>query len=49
MNGERPSCQSPIEDLRNLSEPVAFTVTDQLAAVYTALSVRLNTVARMRS
>jgi hypothetical protein len=37
-----------IEDLRDPSEPVAFTVTDPLASVYTALSDRPNTVTKVR-
>jgi ribosomal peptide maturation radical SAM protein 1 len=37
-----------IEDLRDPSEPVAFAVTDPLAAVYTALSDRPNTVAKVK-
>lgn len=37
-----------IEDLRDPSEPVAFTVTEPLASVYTALSDRPNTVAKVK-
>jgi hypothetical protein len=48
INGVWPSCQCPIEELCDPSEPVAFTVTDPLASVYTAISVRPNTVARVK-
>jgi ribosomal peptide maturation radical SAM protein 1 len=37
-----------IEDLRDPSEPVAFTVADPLASVYAALSDRPNTVAKVK-
>jgi hypothetical protein len=37
-----------IEDLRDPSEPVTFTVIDPLASVYTALSDRPNTVAKVK-
>jgi hypothetical protein len=37
-----------IEDLRDPSEPVAFTVTEPLASVYAALSDRPNTVAKVK-
>lgn len=37
-----------IEDLRDPSDPLTYTVTDPLALVYTALSDRPNTVAKVR-
>jgi ribosomal peptide maturation radical SAM protein 1 len=37
-----------IEDLRDPSEPVAFTVSEPLASAYTALSDRPNTVAKVK-